>query len=111
MRADGVDYQISFNPRTQSTEAAARNFCIRNAAAFEITTEDQLPSCVGPVSNHLQRELNAAGSAARPPARRQPEDRVTVSELKSTTTVHLCVLCMRRAHNFARRTISFFLTS
>ena len=87
MNADGKDYQILLNPGTQTAEAAARAFCIRNANSFDITTEAQLPACTGPVSSHLQRELTArglltsttAGQAARPPARRQADDAVTVS--------------------------------
>ena len=57
MVADGKPYEITFSPSVTTADVAAREFCIRNAAAFEITTEEQLPACVGPVTAHIRREL------------------------------------------------------
>ena len=62
MNADGVAYEITFSPSITSVDTAAREFCVRNAGAFGITTEVQLPGCVNPVSDHLRREVAVRSS-------------------------------------------------
>lgn len=48
----GTRYEVSF-PSGSAANAVAREFCVRNAGALGITTEDQLPGCVGPVAEYL----------------------------------------------------------
>lgn len=40
-------------PSGSAANGVAREFCVRNAAAFGITTEEELPGCVGPVADYL----------------------------------------------------------
>ena len=56
MEVKGIRYEISF-PAGSAANAVAREFCVRNAAAFDITTEDQLPGCMGPVADYLVKAV------------------------------------------------------
>ena len=51
-----MQYEISF-PAGSAANAVAREFCVRNAETFGITTEDQLPGCIGPVAEYLVRSV------------------------------------------------------
>lgn len=68
----GTRYEVSFPPGS-AANAVAREFCIRNAAAFGITTEDQVPGCVGPVAEYLVNAL-APRTAEEPAVIRVPLD-------------------------------------
>jgi hypothetical protein len=66
----GTRYEVSF-PAGSAANAVAREFCVRNAAAFGITTEDQVPGCVGPVADYLVNAV-APRRAEEPAAVRVP---------------------------------------
>jgi hypothetical protein len=66
----GTRYEVSF-PAGSAANAVAREFCVRNAAAFDITTEDQLPGCVGPVADYLVNAV-APRRAEEPAVNRVP---------------------------------------
>lgn len=61
----GQPYDISY-PADLSLEAVAQEFCVRNAAAFGITTNEQLPGCIRPVAEYLF-------NAANPQQQKEPE--------------------------------------
>lgn len=58
-------YEVSY-PAGMALEAVAQEFCIRNAAVFGITRNEQLPNCISPVAEYLH-------NAANPKQQRSPQ--------------------------------------
>ena len=56
MEVAGTQYEVSF-PSGSAANVVAREFCVRNADAFGITTEDQVPGCAGPVADYLVKAV------------------------------------------------------
>jgi hypothetical protein len=65
MTIAGTPYEVAY-PAGMSLEAVAQEFCIRNAAVFGITKNEQLPNCMRPVAEYLH-------NAANPTAQKTPE--------------------------------------
>lgn len=74
----GTPYEISY-PDNLPLDAVAQEFCIRNAAVFGITANEQLPNCIGPVADYLF-------NAANPKQQKQPQ-MVTVWRILAAFTV------------------------
>ena len=81
---DGKAYPIRYNAHEVASTDAAKQFCVRNAAAFGITTNDALPNCVTPVAEYLKQqtknemEIYAAKNTIVVP--------VTISDIKFDVT-------------------------
>ena len=41
-----------------SLEITAQNFCVQNAASLGITKNEELPGCIGPVTDYLRTAVN-----------------------------------------------------
>lgn len=50
-------YELTF-PAGSKANAVAQEFCVRNAASIGITTNEQLPGCIGPVVDYLVNTFN-----------------------------------------------------
>lgn len=61
LTSNGNDYKIRFLSTT-SLSAVTREFCINNAESLGIVplTEETLPACQGPVTDHIQAYVQAA---------------------------------------------------
>jgi phage tail sheath gpL-like len=62
----GTRYDVSF-PEGSAANDVAREFCVQNAAAFDITTEEQMPGCVGPVADYLVKAVAPEDGVIRVP--------------------------------------------
>lgn len=59
MTIKGKQYSVDFAAGSRLDEVA-REFCVRNAADFGITLNEQVPNCAGPVADFLSAQTPKA---------------------------------------------------
>ena len=67
MTVGQTQYQVRFNPATDSTAAVARNFCIEQAESLGYTpesplTDENIGQCVGPIQEFLSNAVSVERS-------------------------------------------------
>ena len=52
-------YEIKFAVDAKATfNSVARDFCVSNAASLGITTEAELPGCIGPIADYVKSAIS-----------------------------------------------------